>query len=402
MHMIARDEYLQKLIDLRDTDLIKVVTGISRCGKSTLFKLYQDYLKSNGVSNEQIISINFEDLAYEELLNYRSIYDHVKSRLISEKMNYVFLDEIQAVDQFQKAADSLYIQDNVDLYITGSNASLLSGDLATLLSGRYVEIAMMPLSFKEYVSAQTDKSSISELYSKYRKNSSFPGAIEISSHGKLREYLSGIYNTIVLKDIVARYNIQDVSMLDSIIRFMFDNIGNVCSSRKIAGALASSGRKVSANTVERYLSAMTSSYILYQARRYDLKGKQYLASGEKYYVADIGLRNYLLGDKAADLGHILENIVFLELLRRGNDVYIGKVGNSEVDFIAVGEEGTVYYQVAATVREESTLNRELASLNMIQDHNPKYLLTLDDDPPMFHNGIRQINALDWLLSRPQD
>ena len=402
MHMIARDEYLQKLIDLRDTDLIKVVTGIRRCGKSTLFKLYQDYLKSNGVSNEQIISINFEDLAYEELLNYRSIYDHVKSRLISEKMNYVFLDEIQAVDQFQKAADSLYIQDNVDLYITGSNASLLSGDLATLLSGRYVEIAMMPLSFKEYVSAQTDKSSISELYSKYRKNSSFPGAIEISSHGKLREYLSGIYNTIVLKDIVARYNIQDVSMLDSIIRFMFDNIGNVCSSRKIAGALASSGRKVSANTVESYLSAMTSSYILYQARRYDLKGKQYLASGEKYYVADIGLRNYLLGDKAADLGHILENIVFLELLRRGNDVYIGKVGNSEVDFIAVGEEGTVYYQVAATVREESTLNRELASLNMIQDHNPKYLLTLDDDPPMFHNGIRQINALDWLLSRPQD
>ena len=402
MHMIARDEYLQKLIDLRDTDLIKVVTGIRRCGKSTLFKLYQDYLKSNGVSNEQIISINFEDLAYEELLNYRSIYDHVKSRLISEKMNYVFLDEIQAVDQFQKAADSLYIQDNVDLYITGSNASLLSGDLATLLSGRYVEIAMMPLSFKEYVSAQTDKSSISELYSKYRKNSSFPGAIEISSHGKLREYLSGIYNTIVLKDIVARYNIQDVSMLDSIIRFMFDNIGNVCSSRKIAGALASSGRKVSANTVERYLSAMTSSYILYQARRYDLKGKQYLASGEKYYVADIGLRNYLLGDKAADLGHILENIVFLELLRRGNDVYSGKVGNSEVDFIAVGEEGTVYYQVAATVREESTLNRELASLNMIQDHNPKYLLTLDDDPPMFHNGIRQINALDWLLSRPQD
>lgn len=402
MHMIARDEYLQKLIDLRDTDLIKVVTGIRRCGKSTLFKLYQDYLKSNGVSNEQIISINFEDLAYEELLNYRSLYDHVKSRLISEKMNYVFLDEIQAVDQFQKAADSLYIQDNVDLYITGSNASLLSGDLATLLSGRYVEIAMMPLSFKEYVSAQTDKSSISELYSKYRKNSSFPGAVEISSHGKLREYLSGIYNTIVLKDIVARYNIQDVSMLDSIIHFMFDNIGNICSSRKIAGALASSGRKVSANTVERYLSAMTSSYILYQARRYDLKGKQYLASGEKYYVADIGLRNYLLGDKAADLGHILENIVFLELLRRGNDVYIGKVGNSEVDFIAVGEEGTAYYQVAATVREESTLNRELAPLDMIQDHNPKYLLTLDDDPPMFHNGIRQINALDWLLSRPQD
>lgn len=402
MHMIARDEYLQKLIDLRDTDLIKVLTGIRRCGKSTLFKLYQDYLKSNGVSNEQIISINFEDLAYEELLNYRSLYDHVKSRLISEKMNYVFLDEIQAVDQFQKAADSLYIQDNVDLYITGSNASLLSGDLATLLSGRYVEIAMMPLSFKEYVSAQTDKSSISELYSKYRKNSSFPGAVEISSHGKLREYLSGIYNTIVLKDIVARYNIQDVSMLDSIIRFMFDNIGNICSSRKIAGALASSGRKVSANTVERYLSAMTSSYILYQARRYDLKGKQYLASGEKYYVADIGLRNYLLGDKAADLGHILENIVFLELLRRGNDVYIGKVGNSEVDFIAVGEEGTAYYQVAATVREESTLNRELAPLDMIQDHNPKYLLTLDDDPPMFHNGIRQINALDWLLSRPQD
>ncbi len=400
--MIARDEYLQKLIDLRDTDLIKVVTGIRRCGKSTLFKLYQDYLRSNGVSDEQIISINFEDLAYEDLLSYRSLYDHVKSRLVPEKMNYVFLDEIQAVDKFQRAADSLYIQENVDLYITGSNASLLSGDLATLLSGRYVEIAMMPLSFKEYVSAQTDKSSISELYSKYRKNSSFPGAIEISNRGKLREYLSGIYNTIVLKDIVARYNIQDVAVLDSIIRFMFDNIGNICSSRKIAGALASSGRKISANTVERYLSAATNSYILYQARRYDLKGKQYLASGEKYYIADIGLRNYLLGDKAADLGHILENIVFLELLRRGNEVYIGKVGNSEVDFIAVGEEGTAYYQVASTVREESTLKRELAPLDMIPDHNPKYLLTLDDDPPMFHNGIRQLNALEWLLSRTQD
>ena len=395
--MIARDQYLQKLLDFRETKLIKVVTCIRRCGKSTLFQIYQQYLLQHGVAAEQIIALNFEDLAYEELLDYRKLYQYVTERLLPDKMNYIFLDEIQAVAQFQKVADSLYIQPNVDLYLTGSNAYLLSGEIATLLSGRYVEIAMLPLSFQEYVSAQPEQTNLPALYTQYLQTSSFPGALELKTRSKIREYLAGIYNTIVLKDIIARYKIQDVTLLESVIRFMFDNIGNFCSSRKIAGALSAQGRKISANTVERYLAAMTDSYILYKAGRYDLKGKQYLTTGEKYYLADLGLRHYLLGEKAVDLGHVLENVVYLELRRRGYEVFIGKVGAAEVDFIAVGETETAYFQVALTVREQTTLQRELAPLKQINDHHQKYLLTLDEDPPQSYDGIRQLNALQWLM-----
>lgn len=395
--MIQRTEYLNELESFRDTQLIKVVTGIRRCGKSTLFELYQDRLRDGGVQDEQITQINFEDLAYEELLDYKALYAYISQRLLPDQMNYVFLDEIQAVDQFEKAVDSLYIKKNVDLYITGSNAYLLSGELATRLSGRYVEIKMQPLSFREYLTAQSESSDVSRRFAEYQTNSSFPGALELKTAKKIREYLSGIYHTIVMKDVVARLKVGDVFMLESLIKFMFDNIGNLTSTRKISDTMNSAGRSISVHTVERYLSGLVDSFILYRVPRYDVKGKLLLQTGDKYYVADVGLRYYLLGQKATDRGHILENIVFLELLRRGYEVFVGKVGTAEVDFIVNGSGGTEYYQVALTVRDEQTLARELAPLDAISDHNPKYLLTLDDDPPADYNGIKQINVLDWLI-----
>jgi len=312
---------------------------------------------------------------------------------------YVFLDEVQRVAEFQKAVDSLFIKKDCDVYITGSNAHLLSGELATLLSGRYVEIKMLPLSFMEYASAFPEIPNIDRLYIDYTVNSSFPYALEISKPKDRRQYLQGIFDTIVLKDIVARNKFPDVAMLQSVVRFMFDNVGNLCSTKSIADTMTSAGRKISVHTVESYLTALTESYILYKISRYDIKGKQYLKTGDKYYAADIGLRYAMLGTKKADDGHILENVIFLELLRRGFEVYIGKVGTAEVDFIAIGEEGEEYYQVAYTVIDPDgkTLNRELAPLEAIRDHNPKYLLTMDHTPLTNHNGVKQINALEWLL-----
>ena len=315
-----------------------------------------------------------------------------------DKMNYVFLDEVQLVNDFQRACDSLYILKNVDLYITGSNAGLLSGELATLLSGRYVEIKMLPLSFKEYVSV-VGESDLSRKYRDYLMNSSFPYTLELSKRKDILAYLDGIYTSIVLKDIVKRKKIADVAVLESVIRFMFDNIGNLCSATKIANTLKSGGKGASVHTVDNYLNALCESFVLYKVGRYDIKGKQFLQTQEKYYLADIGLRYYLLGTKPADTGHILENIVYLELLRRGYEIYVGKQDSTEVDFIAINDIGTEYYQVALTVRDENTLKRELTPLDSISDHNPKYLLTLDDDPPVSYNGIRQLNALEWLLNQ---
>lgn len=396
--MVSRPQYMDKLIAFRDKQLIKVISGIRRCGKSTLLELFREYLLEQGVLPEQMQSINFEMLEYEELRDYRTLYDYLKERLIPENMNYIFLDEIQNVEEFQKCVDSLYTIKNVDIYLTGSNAYMLSGEIATLLSGRYIEIQMLPLSFQEYVSSFPDPSDLSRKYRDYLINSSFPYALELGGDANLiREYLGGIYHTVLIKDIVTHRRINDVSMLESVIRFMFDNIGNLCSIKKISDTLTSAGRKTTTHTIEGFISALQDSYVMYRAGRYDVKGKQYLKTGGKYYVVDIGLRYYLLGSKGADAGHILENVIFLELLRRGHEVYVGKVGQAEVDFIVMGKEGTAYYQVAATVRDPDTLARELAPLDSISDHNPKYLLTLDDDPPASHNGIRQINALDWLM-----
>lgn len=397
--MIERPDYLNQLIGFREKQLIKVVTGIRRCGKSTLFDLYCDYLRENGVEHRQIIRLNLEDPDYHYLSDYMKLYNLIQSKLLPEQMNYIFIDEVQAVPEFQKAVDGLFIKKNCDVYITGSNAFLLSGELATLLSGRYVEVKMLPLSFKEYLSALDDKTDLIIKYQNYILNGSFPYVLQLSKKQEIRAYLEGVYTSIVLKDIVARCCIADIGMLDSVIRYMFDNIGNLCSTTKIANTMTTAGRKISVHTVENYLTALTASFILYKVGRYDVKGKQYLATGAKYYLSDMGLRYYLLGSKRADAGHILENVVYLELLRRNYEVHIGKVGQAEVDFIAINGEGEEYYQVAYTVIDADgiTLARELASLEAIKDHNPKYLLTMDFTPMTSYNGIKQINALEWLL-----
>ena len=396
--MINRDNYLNKLIRFKDKELIKVVTGIRRCGKSTLFDLYINYLLQNGVKQEQIIRLNLEDPVFYELDDYLKLYNYIKDKMKKDKMNYIFIDEVQNVKEFQKAVDGLYIQKNTDIYITGSNAYLLSGELATLLSGRYIEIKMLPLSFKEYRLALPDEN-IDRLYQKYISRGSFPYTLKLEDVDDIDMYIKGIYDSIVLKDIMARKNFQDMQMLQSIINFMLDNIGNLYSTNKIADTMTSNGRKISVHTVESYLTALTESFILYKATRYDVKGKQYLKTGDKYYVADLGLRYFLLGRKEQGRGHILENVVYLELSRRGYDVYIGKVDDCEVDFVAINSKGIEYYQVSETVRDENTLSRELRPLDMIKDHYPKYLLTMDLDPETSYNGIRKINVLDWLLEK---
>lgn len=397
--MIKRDSYLNDLISFKDKNLIKVITGIRRCGKSTLFELYKDYLLQHGVKLECIISVNLEMAEFRNIKNSEQLYTYVKKQMIENQKNYILLDEVQRVENFQEAVDWLYTDKMVDLYITGSNAFLLSGELATLLSGRYVEIKMMPLSFKEYCSAFPDQSNTAQLYMNYLMNSSFPGTLELTRKQDIRIYLDGIYNTILMKDIVTRKKINEPTLLESIVEFMFDNIGNPYSPNKIANTMTSNGRKISTPTVESYLAALCDSYILYKACRYDIKGKQYLATGSKYYICDIGLRYYLLGTKPTDVGHILENVVYLELLRRGYEVYIGKIGSAEVDFIAINAEGVEYYQVSQTVLDPNTLKRELSSLEAIKDHNQKYLLTMDYIPLTSYNGIKQINVLDWLLSK---
>ncbi|MFI3208340.1 MAG: ATP-binding protein [Eubacteriales bacterium] len=395
--MIRRDEYLNQLIKFKDKEIIKVVTGIRRCGKSTLFELYIDYLLEYGVEQEQIIMLNLEDLEYDFIDDAKKLHDYIARKLQMGKMNYIFIDEVQRVPEFQKAVDSLFIKKNCDVYITGSNAYLLSSELATLLSGRYVEIKMLPLSFQEYISVYPDIENLEKLYLNYTVNSSFPYAINFTAKKELKMYLDGIIDSILLKDVITRGKFPDIEMLKSVLKFGFDNIGNMVSINKIANTMISAGRKIAPNTVESYMTALTNSFIFYDVKRYDIKGKQYLKTGSKYYVADIGLRYALLGSKPADDGHILENVVYLELLRRGYEVYIGKVGNVEVDFVAINDMGIEYYQVAYTVREENTLNRELGALDMIKDHNPKYLLTMDQTPYTSHNGIKQINALEWLL-----
>ena len=396
--LLQRKEYLDKLIAFRDKQIIKIVTGIRRCGKSTLLRLYQDWLKAQGVSENQIISINFEDMDYEELTDYKKLYAYLKERLVRDNMTYIFLDEIQHVDNFPKVVDSLYIKEKVDIYMTGSNAYMLSSEIATLISGRYVQIEMLPLSFREYMGSTGSMDDRGVKYTEYLENSSFPFILELKGHpDEIRDYLEGLYNTIVVKDIVNRKRITDTMMLKSVLRFVFDNIGNPLSSKKIADTMTSDGRKIDVKTVEKYLEALSESYIIYQAKRYNIKGKQYLKTLEKYYVVDIGLRFMLLGSRQVDAGHILENVIYLELLRRGYDVYVGKIETFEVDFVAQNRKGTAYFQVALTARDEKTLERELRPLQAIRDHYPKVLLTMDEDPEAQYDGIRRLNARDWLL-----
>ncbi|MCL1872595.1 MAG: ATP-binding protein [Clostridiales bacterium] len=398
--MIERKEYMNRLIGYRDKQVIKIITGIRRCGKSTLLFMYQQYLLKGGVETGNIITINFEDYDNRSLCDPGVLHDYIKSHMAAKGRTYVFLDEIQNVPEFQRVVDSLYLRKNLDIYLTGSNAWLLSGDLATLLSGRYVEIEMLPLSFREYVSV-VGADDLSRKYIEYLENSSFPGALEFLGNQKhISGYLQGVYDSVVLKDVVGRYRIPDTMMLESLVRFAFDNIGSQLSTKSISNTMNADSRKIDVKTVERYLKALMDSFILYQAKRYNIKGKQYLKTLEKYYAVDIGMRYLLLGKRGLDVGHILENVVYLELLRRGYQVYVGKVDELEVDFVAMDQSGRSYFQVAATVREQTTLERELAPLKKISDHYPKYILTLDEDPEADYEGIRKIRVLDWLLGNP--
>lgn len=396
--VINRKEYLDRLISLKDKRVIKIITGVRRCGKSTLMEIFRDYLLQNGVNKENIISINFEDYDFYELRDPDTLYAYIKGKLNDEGQNYIFLDEIQHVQDFPRIVDSLFIKNNVDIYITGSNAYMLSSEIATLISGRYIEISMLPLSFAEYVSTSGNKFDLARKYVDYIENSSFPYALELRGQtNEIKSYLDGIYNTIVVKDIAIRKKIVDISMLESVTRFMFDNIGNPLSMKKIADTMTSDGRKIDVKTVEKFINGLTESFILYKANRYNIKGKQYLKTLEKYYVVDIGLRYALLGSRATDIGHILENVIYLELLRRGYEVYVGKVDDVEVDFVAINNKETVYFQISATVRDAETLERELKPLQKINDHYKKLILTLDEDPEVDYGGIRKVNALDWLL-----
>lgn len=396
--LIERKEYLNKLEAWKNKRLIKVITGVRRCGKSTLMEMFQEQLKKEGVAESQILSVNFEDYDFYDLRDPAQLHAYIQERIDAGSMNYIFLDEVQHVADFPRVVDSLYIKKNIDLYLTGSNAYMLSGEIATLLSGRYVEISMLPLSFREYVESMGDRRELGRKYTDYLQNSSFPYTLELRDNAKeIRTYLDAIYNTVVVKDITARKKISDTLMLESVTRFLFDNIGNPLSSKKIADTMTSAGRKVDVKTVEKMIEGLTESFILYRAGRYNIKGKQYLKTMEKYYVVDIGLRYALLGSRGVDVGHILENVVYLELLRRGYAVYVGKVDEQEVDFVAMDDTGCRYYQVAATVREQTTLQRELAPLQKVQDHYPKLLLTLDEDPEADYDGIRRVNVLDWLL-----
>lgn len=399
MNIVERTEYIEELKKWKDKNLIKVITGIRRCGKSTLFRLYIEYLKGLKIDDEHIISINLESLDYD-FKDYRDLYNYIMSKINDDKKYYVFLDEIQNIEEFQKVVDGLYIKENIDIYITGSNAFLLSGELATLLTGRYVEIRMLPLSFKEYVSGFENNSNYQSLFLDYMKNGGMPGVLSIldlDTDG-INTYLDSIFSTVIFKDIMARNKIVNKTLLENIIKFIFDSIGSVISTKKISDTLTSKGISISNHTVENYIRSFVESYLIYKAERFDVKGKKLLSRDYKYYVVDTGLRSYLLGKKAdSDMGHILENIVYLELLRRGYRVYVGKVNNTEIDFVAEKRDGIKYFQVALTVRDEKVLERELRSLKNTEDHYPKYLITMDMDLTADYEGITKINVVDWLL-----
>lgn len=406
--MVQRKEYLEKLIGWKDDDVIKVVTGIRRCGKSTLLMQYQDYLKSIGIEENQIIAVNFEELEYEELCDYKKLYAYIKDRLVADKITYIFLDEIQKVPSFEKVVDSLYVKPNIDIYITGSNAYMLSGDLATLLTGRYVEISMLPLSFSEYMQlSDKDKESA---FADYIKYGGLPFVATMDrTDDKVDTYLEGIYNTVIVKDIEDRQKrqesnsdkrkINDIPLLKTIAKYLSSVIGSPVSLRGITNYLVSSGRKISANTVSNYVDALIESFIFYPAERFDIVGKQLLKANKKYYMVDLGIRNHILPRKYYDLGFSVENIVFFELLRRGCKVTIGKYQENEVDFVAEKRGEFTYIQVTADMVSENTFDREMKPLYAIQDNYEKIVLTLDKLTVGNYDGIKVVNVIDWLLNK---
>ena len=406
--MVERKEYLERLIQWKDEQVIKVVTGIRRCGKSTLLLQYQEWLKASGVSDEQIVTINFEELEYEELQDYKKLYAYLKDRLCKGKMTYIFLDEIQKVSAFEKVVDSLYVKPQVDLYVTGSNAYMLSGDLATLLTGRYVEIKMLPLSFYEFV--EITGSGQEQGFSEYMRDGGLPYvAVMDRTPEKVDTYLEGIYNTVIVKDIEDRQarkesdsdkrKINDILLLKTIARYLASIVGNPVSIRSITDYFISNGRKISPNTVSDYVEALTESFIFYPAERFDIIGKQLLKANRKMYIVDLGLRNHILPRRQYDLGFSLENIVYFELLRRGYRVMIGKVGSTEVDFVAEKQGTYTYFQVTADMTAQETFEREMKPLRRIRDNYEKIVLTGDRLTLGNYDGIQVKYLPDWLLEK---
>lgn len=406
--MILRKEYIDKMLDLKDLQLIKVVTGIRRCGKSTLLKQFQDVLISKGIDESQIVNINFEELENEDLLDYKKLYNYLKSKLIKGKYTYFFLDEIQCVESFEKVIDSLYVKENVDIYLTGSNAYLLSSELGTLLSGRYIEINLLPLSFKEYKNIM-DIDDNNKLFADYIVNGGLPYAalIRKSNLGNDLGYIEGIYNTVFVKDIEERNRrkeldsnkrkITDIQLIKDIAKYLSSVIGSPISMNSIANYLTSNGRKTSHVTVGDYVNALEESYLFYKAERMNVSGKGILKTNYKYYMVDLGFRRHILAKQNYDIGFSLENVVYLELLRRGYKVNIGKFGDKEVDFIAFKDGIYEYYQVTTTMLEQSTFNREMAPLKAINDNYPKFILTYDNLGLGNYEGINVVNIVDWLL-----
>lgn len=407
--MLERKGYLDLLKKWKDDEVIKVVTGIRRCGKSTLLKMYMEFLKSQGISDDRIIFINFEELEYEHISDYKILYNYIKERLHPAEMTYIFLDEIQLVEDFQKAVDSLQVKENTDIYISGSNAYLLSGELATLLSGRYVEINMLPLSFAEFCELKSAEDK-DLLFAEYMKNGGLPYVSKLDNDDeKINMYLEGIYNTIIVKDIEERQKrkesdpnkrkVNDIALLKNISRFLASSVGSPISVKSITDYVTSTGRKISQNTTDDYVEALVEPYIFYPVERYDVPGKQLLKKNQKMYIVDLGIRRYLLARQRYDLGFSLENIIFLELLRRGYKVNIGKIGTTEVDFVARKDDRIYYFQVTASMVEETTFEREITPLKKINDNYPKTIITLDRFTLGNYDGIEVVNAIDWLLQK---
>lgn len=406
--LINRPEYLTQLIQNKDVDLVKIVTGIRRCGKSSLLDLFHQYLKDNHVPDSNIIHMNLESLRYRNLTEYLSFYDYVSSLIPAEGKTYLIFDELQAVEHWEKAVESFRLDFNVDIYITGSNAYLLSTEFSTLLSGRYVEIRMLPLSFKEFLTFYEFETAITmeEKFQRYLRFGGMPILKEYRfNEARSNQALEGIYSTVVLRDVLQRNNQADQNMLHKIVLFLCSNIGSITSPNSIGNVLSNEGdiqqlkgKNIAGKTVDRYISMLRSAFIFYSVGRYDVKGKQLLKTLGKHYIIDMGFRNMLLGYRDADRGHIIENIVFLELLRRDYRVYIGKVGETEVDFVAENPNDRIYIQVTESMQSPETRERELRPLRMIQDNYEKIILSMDRDFVKSYDGIKSLNLIDWLLS----
>jgi hypothetical protein len=397
-----RNLYLSKLIQFKDKPLIKVITGIRRCGKSTLLSLFEKYLIDSGISQNNIIRMNFESFEFDQMNSYRELHAYIKGKMVNTKeKNYILLDEVQQVESWEKVINSFLVDANVDIYITGSNAYLLSSELSTLLSGRYVEIKMLPLSFKEYVDFTTGDyaTNLNKSFSNYLEFGGLPTVVELLDHpDTIGDFLEGITNTVLMKDVVDRNNIRDTALLETVLKYIAANIGNVVSTKKISDYLTSSGRKVTSDTIDNYLRMLENAFIIYKANRFDLKGKQILKTLEKYYIVDIGIRNKLTGLRNTDFGHVLENIIFIELIRRGYDVTIGKVGTFEVDFVATNLTEKIYYQVSASILATEVRERELRPLKAISDNYLKVVLTMDEMLFDDYEGIKVQNIIEFLLS----